>query len=180
MTTTLPPSPLCFPSLPTLSALSVIISCSLGWAVTRLNCLSALSSYMSLVATHLKSAWDVLLDRALFGHLDLWSTNVRLLAHQELGVRLYPGALGPEGEAVECAICLCKIEPGNEISELGCSHMFHRVCIERWLQSNRLSCPLCRSFVAPWRAVSEVGAEVLFFKFCDFSSNDRGDTWWLR
>ena len=80
---------------------------------------------------------------------------------------------------VQCAVCLCKIENGDEIRELRCDHLFHRVCLDRWLGYKNLSCPLCRDSLAPFRAFAELGVEVLSFNFFSSSSADR-ETWWLR
>jgi Ring finger domain len=56
----------------------------------------------------------------------------------------------PESELPQekrrCIICLEKYEVGDEITTLPCIHVFHRVCVNRWLKSNR-SCPECRTSV---------------------------------
>jgi hypothetical protein len=59
-----------------------------------------------------------------------------------------------------CAVCLGDLEDGDEVRELrNCSHMFHRECIDRWLdyeccggdennegeEDNHRTCPLCRT-----------------------------------
>lgn len=162
------PSTVFFLSVSTFLILRVVIGSPL-WRLV--------SSYSALVATSLARAWDASLDRAFFGHSERRPT-IPLPTLHKLGSSFYRG--GAEGEAAECAICLCSIEPGAEIRELRCNHLFHGACLDRWLELNRLSCPLCRGFMAPRRAISELGAEVLVFKFCDVSSNSREDTWWLR
>ncbi|XP_072996880.1 uncharacterized protein [Typha latifolia] len=50
---------------------------------------------------------------------------------------------GSPSEPVECVICLCGIEEGKEIRELRCNHLFHRSCLDRWLEQ-QFTCPLCR------------------------------------
>ncbi|KAF5940155.1 hypothetical protein HYC85_021322 [Camellia sinensis] len=79
----------------------------------------------------------------------------------------------------ECAVCLSKIEEGDEIIELRCDHLFHWVCLDRWVGYNHETCPLCRGSLAPRRSITELGMEVLSFKFCSFSSSYR-DSRWLR
>ncbi|CAN8300884.1 unnamed protein product [Cochlearia groenlandica] len=57
-----------------------------------------------------------------------------------------------------CAVCLGDLEDGDEVRELrNCSHVFHRECIDRWLdyeccadnedgeEDNHRTCPLCRT-----------------------------------
>ncbi|KAM5567575.1 hypothetical protein ABKV19_015579 [Rosa sericea] len=81
----------------------------------------------------------------------------------------------------ECAVCLCKIEEGEEIRELKCAHLFHKTCLDRWTSLNHVTCPLCRSFLTPpISSESQFQIEVLRFKFCSFQSNRYRDTWWLR
>ncbi|KAJ5671425.1 hypothetical protein N7507_000552 [Penicillium longicatenatum] len=49
---------------------------------------------------------------------------------------------------VECAICLSPPEIGKRITTLPCGHLFHYLCIERWL-TRCPTCPLCRKEVFP-------------------------------
>ncbi|KAG4214028.1 hypothetical protein ERO13_A01G095900v2 [Gossypium hirsutum] len=99
----------------------------------------------------------------------------------KLGCRNYSckqGA-GDDEEEVECAICLCKIDEDDEIPELRCDHVFHKVCLDRWVGYRRSTCPLCRtSLTAPRQLVS--GMEVLLFKYCCLDDSRQRETWWLR
>ena len=61
-----------------------------------------------------------------------------------------------EGEE-ECVVCPCKIEGGEEIRELRCDHLFHRVCQDRWLQYKHTTCPLCRGPLARCSRVQSIG-----------------------
>ncbi|XP_043699433.1 E3 ubiquitin-protein ligase RHA2B-like [Telopea speciosissima] len=88
-------------------------------------------------------------------------------------------------EDVECAVCLCKIEEGEEIRELRCEHLFHRVCLDRWVGFQRSTCPLCRGSLAPRRVVAGIGeeqgfAEEVILKFTFFSGYVGRCRWWLR
>ncbi|KAK8623096.1 hypothetical protein V6N13_117989 [Hibiscus sabdariffa] len=85
---------------------------------------------------------------------------------------------GDEDEVVECAICLCKIDEDDEIRELRCDHLFHRVCLDRWVGYRRSTCPICRSSLTPRQLVS--GMEVIHFKYCSFDDSSHRETWWLR
>ncbi|KAK7402315.1 hypothetical protein VNO78_14488 [Psophocarpus tetragonolobus] len=50
------------------------------------------------------------------------------------------------GEDAVCCICLAKYVDDDELRELPCSHVFHVVCVDKWLKINA-SCPLCKSEV---------------------------------
>lgn len=54
-----------------------------------------------------------------------------------------------EVERLECVFCLCDIVEGEGIRELRCKHLFHRSCLNRWLEFGRATCPLCRDSLAP-------------------------------
>uniref|UniRef100_A0A7N2MSG9 RING-type domain-containing protein n=1 Tax=Quercus lobata TaxID=97700 RepID=A0A7N2MSG9_QUELO len=99
---------------------------------------------------------------------------------EELSINLCKRKPGTS-EEVECAVCLCKIGEGEEIRQLRCDHLFHRVCLDRWLGYRRLTCPLCRGSLLPCTTIAEPGVrvEVLHFKYASLTSGDR-ETWWLR
>ncbi|MCD9638219.1 hypothetical protein HAX54_022047 [Datura stramonium] len=83
-------------------------------------------------------------------------------------------------QEVECAVCLCKVEEGLEVKELTCHHIFHKVCLDRWVGFGHVTCPLCRGSLKKSLA-TELGKHVLVFKFDDLSSSrDKRDSWWLR
>ncbi|XP_019420358.1 PREDICTED: E3 ubiquitin protein ligase RIE1-like [Lupinus angustifolius] len=46
-------------------------------------------------------------------------------------------------EDMECCICLCSYENGEELHALPCNHHFHSACILKWLKMNAI-CPLCK------------------------------------
>ncbi|KAE9596022.1 putative transcription factor C2H2 family [Lupinus albus] len=46
---------------------------------------------------------------------------------------------------VECIVCLTQFEPESEINHLSCGHIFHKVCLEKWLNYLNITCPLCRA-----------------------------------
>ena len=60
-----------------------------------------------------------------------------------------------EGEdSILCAICLNCIEKSEEIREpANCSHVYHRECIDGWVDHGQVTCPLCRLQLLP--ALSE-------------------------
>ncbi|XP_024923061.3 RING-H2 finger protein ATL74-like [Ziziphus jujuba] len=49
-----------------------------------------------------------------------------------------------------CPICLDCIERSHEIRNLSnCDHIFHRDCLDCWVDEGQLTCPLCRSMLFP-------------------------------
>ncbi|KAI5148087.1 hypothetical protein ENBRE01_0101 [Enteropsectra breve] len=51
------------------------------------------------------------------------------------------------GKHKNCIVCLDDFENDEEIRILGCSHCFHKRCIDTWLISS-LKCPMCRKSIS--------------------------------
>lgn len=49
----------------------------------------------------------------------------------------------------ECSVCLNHFEQESEVNKLGCGHVFHNVCLEKWLNYSNTTCPLCRTPIMP-------------------------------
>lgn len=47
-------------------------------------------------------------------------------------------------EPVKCIVCLCNMKEGEETRELKCRHVFHRGCLDQWVEFGHVVCPLCR------------------------------------
>lgn len=54
----------------------------------------------------------------------------------------------------KCAVCLSDFEEGEKIRSLKCKHMFHKDCLDKWLQIYLATCPLCRTKVLPDQVVA--------------------------
>ncbi|KAG1327431.1 putative E3 ubiquitin-protein ligase XERICO [Cocos nucifera] len=52
-------------------------------------------------------------------------------------------------QAVDCRVCLAWFEPESVVNRLPCGHLFHKACLERWLDYHHATCPLCRSHLLP-------------------------------
>ncbi|GLJ55456.1 hypothetical protein SUGI_1190780 [Cryptomeria japonica] len=49
-----------------------------------------------------------------------------------------------------CAVCLISFKEDDEIRELcNCSHIFHRICLDKWIDKHEDTCPLCRCPLLP-------------------------------
>nr|XP_020640540.1 E3 ubiquitin-protein ligase Arkadia [Pogona vitticeps] len=54
------------------------------------------------------------------------------------------GEEGAEEDTEEkCTICLSILEEGEDVRRLPCMHLFHQVCVDQWLITNK-KCPICR------------------------------------
>ena len=51
---------------------------------------------------------------------------------------------------MECSVCLNFVERSHEIRELcNCYHVFHKECLDRWVDEGQVTCPLCRTLLFP-------------------------------
>lgn len=51
---------------------------------------------------------------------------------------------------VECPVCLSEFQQGQEIRLLpACKHVYHRKCLDQWLDYQHMTCPLCRTSLVP-------------------------------
>nr|GME06717.1 E3 ubiquitin-protein ligase RHA1B-like [Ipomoea batatas] len=49
-----------------------------------------------------------------------------------------------------CAVCLYEFDGEDEIRRLtNCRHIFHRNCLDRWMDHDQKTCPLCRTPFIP-------------------------------
>ncbi|MCL7036590.1 hypothetical protein MKW94_005200 [Papaver nudicaule] len=49
-------------------------------------------------------------------------------------------------ESVTCTVCLNQLQIMEEIRELSnCSHVFHKECLDMWIDQYHFTCPLCRA-----------------------------------
>ncbi|KAG6478791.1 hypothetical protein ZIOFF_062235 [Zingiber officinale] len=56
----------------------------------------------------------------------------------------------PEAAESCCAVCLYEFEPEDEVRRMSnCRHVFHRQCVDRWIQHRQRTCPLCRVPLVP-------------------------------
>lgn len=66
---------------------------------------------------------------------------------------------GKHDQTVVCAVCLGQLNACHEVRELGnCSHLFHRECIDKWVDLGKVTCPLCRCLLLP-RALGGIEGE---------------------
>lgn len=49
----------------------------------------------------------------------------------------------------ECLVCLTTFEHESMINHLRCGHVFHKKCLDKWLDYWNITCPLCRNPLVP-------------------------------
>ncbi|OIT20779.1 putative e3 ubiquitin-protein ligase xerico [Nicotiana attenuata] len=144
---------------------------------------SKVLNFVYSTATKLKWTWDFLLFQSFSHPYNINTISENSSAHDELGFRIFEAESGSLLDSAECAVCLCKIEEGEEVRELRCNHLFHTVCLDRWLGYGRMTCPLCRNNLnnKPYCShhFTNIHQEVILFDFFKVRSSDRRQ-WWLR
>lgn len=143
---------------------------------------SKVLNFVYSTATKLEWTWDFFLQT--FSHpYNINTVSENSSARDELGVRIFEAESRSLLDSVKCAVCLCKIEEEEEVRELRCNHLFHRVCLDRWLGYGRMTCPLCRNNLnnTPYCShhFTDIYQEVILFDFFKVRLSDRRQ-WWLR
>ncbi|KAL0920245.1 hypothetical protein M5K25_009366 [Dendrobium thyrsiflorum] len=63
-------------------------------------------------------------------------------------IRCLPCFRSSELVSDDCVVCLEGFREGDWCRVLpGCKHLFHRICVDRWLERSKV-CPICRGGVA--------------------------------
>ncbi|XP_050386874.1 brassinosteroid-responsive RING protein 1-like [Argentina anserina] len=71
-----------------------------------------------------------------------------LLMREFLPVIRFEDIVGEVPES--CAVCLHEFDGSDEIRCLkNCKHIFHRSCLDRWMDHDQKTCPLCRTAFVP-------------------------------
>ncbi|XP_004298817.1 PREDICTED: E3 ubiquitin-protein ligase Praja-2-like [Fragaria vesca subsp. vesca] len=91
-------------------------------------------------------------------HLELLSEDAdylykaKLIPSTESFIEALEEAATPPDDELHCAICMemFALRKDSSITQLPCSHYYHRDCIAPWLQINHV-CPTCRHPNAPFR-----------------------------
>ncbi|XP_057817436.1 brassinosteroid-responsive RING protein 1 [Cryptomeria japonica] len=53
-------------------------------------------------------------------------------------------------DEVSCSVCLNEFAENEEIRQLtNCCHIFHKNCLDKWLDHDQKTCPLCRTCLMP-------------------------------
>ncbi|WMV22732.1 hypothetical protein MTR67_016117 [Solanum verrucosum] len=141
-----------------------------------------LFNYIVYITSQLKWALNYLLLQSFFSHptynFIVSDINNVITPRDVLNVRRFPLSLSLS--SVECAVCLCKIEDGEEVRELKCEHLFHKVCLDRWMGCGRKTCPLCRNYLKSPPIYSEINQEVIVLDLFSRKSRRNRCEWWLR
>lgn len=83
--------------------------------------------------------------------IDLYRGNTRIIrenrrSRQRINVNnLNTLLLCNELPDESCSICLEDFKTGDNIKKLNCTHIFHKECLEPWLNDNNRNCPMCRT-----------------------------------
>ncbi|KAL5058556.1 hypothetical protein RYX36_030160 [Vicia faba] len=58
--------------------------------------------------------------------------------------------------AVACAVCLDEFTEEEEIRCMtNCKHIFHKTCVDRWIDHDQKTCPLCRTHFVPCAKIED-------------------------
>lgn len=77
------------------------------------------------------------------------------------------GGGGDGSSGSECVVCLSALREGEQVRRLACRHVFHKGCLDGWLEHFNFNCPLCRAPLVSGERVAgaerRVGHDLLTF-----------------
>ncbi|KAL6142677.1 hypothetical protein ACLB2K_060954 [Fragaria x ananassa] len=84
-------------------------------------------------------------EETLYLHLDDLYYRAKLIPATESFIQALEDMSPPDDDELECSVCMEMFAQSKDssITQLPCSHYYHRDCIVPWLQINHL-CPTCR------------------------------------
>ncbi|KAF8412215.1 hypothetical protein HHK36_000175 [Tetracentron sinense] len=84
-------------------------------------------------------------------HIPQYHSVSAVLIREILPVVKFEDLVSGEVDMPECcAVCLYEFEGQEEIRRLmNCRHIFHRSCLDRWMDHDQKTCPLCRTLFIP-------------------------------
>lgn len=63
---------------------------------------------------------------------------------EQLRLTIFKKIKDEEGIDITCSICMDDFDDDDIVRQAPCKHLFHRVCIDRWLKKENYKCPVCR------------------------------------
>ncbi|GAU43713.1 hypothetical protein TSUD_179960 [Trifolium subterraneum] len=84
-----------------------------------------------------------------------------ILIREFLPVVSFSDLDGDSPPAVECSLCLNDFAGEEEIRCMAnCRHIFHRTCVDRWIDHDQKTCPLCRTQFVPYHKMEDYNQRV--------------------
>ncbi|KAJ1303519.1 hypothetical protein OPQ81_011704 [Rhizoctonia solani] len=75
---------------------------------------------------------------------DIANAGLRVVKGVDIKALAQSGAV-TENCTERCLICLDDYNDDDDLRIMNCKHMFHRDCVDRWMETGRNSCPACRT-----------------------------------
>ncbi|GKA69184.1 E3 ubiquitin protein ligase RHA2A [Tanacetum coccineum] len=83
-------------------------------------------------------------DGLLFDAVGSGLAGLILLTEQLNLNRSFPYTCSDQIKDSDCVVCLNRLCDGEIVRRLTCQHVFHKECLDGWLDCFNFSCPVCR------------------------------------
>ncbi|CAN4114570.1 unnamed protein product [Withania somnifera] len=112
------------------------------------NLRSTIFSFLQFLGFTTSQFNPVQMEDTLYDALGSGLAGVVILAEQLNLNRIFSYSFDDQGDEAagsSCVVCLSRLGDGEHVRKLDCKHVFHKVCLDGWLDTFNFNCPICRS-----------------------------------
>lgn len=144
-----PPTP---PQLHSFTPLTLALPHNVQQRFPDLYAISALSDipqyvslpqYMPLLSRHVQETMRLFEHRRMVVNRGASQNTIERNTFPHKYKKIPRSGGDSEDNVEKCTICLSEFEDNEEVRRLPCMHLFHIVCVDQWLTTNK-RCPICR------------------------------------
>lgn len=99
--------------------------------------------YMPLLPRHVQESMRFFEHRRLVVNRGASQNTIERNTFPHKYKKITRSGCDSEDNVEKCTICLSEFEDNEEVRRLPCMHLFHVVCVDQWLTTNK-RCPICR------------------------------------
>lgn len=103
----------------------------------------SLPPYMPLLSRHVQESMRFFEHRRLVVNRGASQNTIERNTFPHKYKKITRSGCDGEDNVEKCTICLSEFEDNEEVRRLPCMHLFHVVCVDQWLTTNK-RCPICR------------------------------------
>lgn len=139
-------------------SIPLLLVALIGTAVRHLR--SFIFSVFHCLGLFCSSHSNASLDESLLAFLGSGLASLVLVTEQRQHDGTLLSSASSSRRSEDCVVCLSRLREGDILTTLPCHHVYHKHCIDGWVDRLNFTCPLCRYSVIPEERVQLMGRRV--------------------